>query len=68
MKYQMIAYTPVGKFISSVLDISSQDKEVLEDLLQSDLTYLSIDTDSGKIYLKKDLLSNSVIEIIEIKE
>lgn len=67
MKFQIVVYTQVGNFTSKAQEVSQEEMEELKAYIKSSLSYLSLDTESGTVFFKEEILNNSAIALIEVK-
>lgn len=69
MKVQIVAHTPVGKFVSVVGEETTVEKvKGSLNMLKEDLTSFTFNTENGTILLKNEVINNSVFEIITVEE
>lgn len=62
---KIVAHTPLGVFESRNKEYTEEDYLNLCDLLSqvTNMTYFSLDTDTGSIYLPKEIIQRSVFVI-----
>lgn len=69
MKVKIVAHTPVGKFISAIGEETTvEGVNDFLDMLKENMTYFKFNTENGTILLKKEVIDNSVFEIITVEE
>lgn len=68
MKVKIVAHTPVGMFMSAVGEETTvEGVSDFLNMIKENMTYF-INTENGTVLLKKEVIDNSVFEIITVEE